>query len=173
MNKLKIHGVRDTPERSRVWGSRRALSAGTTPPPRGEGRCADGSTRAVRRREGKKEEGGISTRSAIDSVRIQLEKILCDRRESLDSSSILTRIWRLGTILDATAMGRIKIRSEYWNNCIYISLHKLYRSRRKKRKRIDRIFIIIWKIDILGKDIYIVSVLCVWNQVCQAISNII
>lgn len=173
MNKLKIHGVRDTPERSRVWGSRRALSAGTTPPPRGEGRCADGSTRAVRRREGKKEEGGISTRSAIDSVRIQLEKILSDRRESLDSSSILTRIWRLGTILDATAMGRIKIRSEYWNNCIYISLHKLYRSRRKKRKRIDRIFIIIWKIDILGKDIYIVSVLCVRNQVCQAISNII
>lgn len=40
MNKLKIHGVRDTPERSRVWGSRRALSAGTTPPPRGEGRSS-------------------------------------------------------------------------------------------------------------------------------------
>lgn len=165
-----------TRRRDRGFGARGVLFPLEPLPPleeRDARPCADGSTRAVRRREGKKEEGGISTRSAIDSVRIQLEKILCDRRESLDSSSILTRIWRLGTILDATAMGRIKIRSEYWNNCIYISLHKLYRSRRKKRKRIDRIFIIIWKIDILGKDIYIVSVLCVRNQVCQAISNII
>lgn len=165
-----------TRRRDRGFGARGVLFPLEPLPPleeRDARPCADGSTRAVRRREGKKEEGGISTRSAIDSVRIQLEKILCDRRESLDSSSILTRIWRLGTILDATAMGRIKIRSEYWNNCIYISLHKLYRSRRKKRKRIDRIFIIIWKIDILGKDIYIVSVLCVRNQVCQAISNIL
>ena len=85
-----------TRRRDRGFGARGVLFPLEPLPPREERDarpCADGSTRAVRRREGKKKEGGISTRSAIDSVRIQLDgENTSDRRESLDSSSILTRI---------------------------------------------------------------------------------
>lgn len=138
MNKLKTHGVRDTPERSRVRGSRRALSAGTTPPRRGMLIRVRMVRRELSEEEGGKRGRGISTGKR--SLRLFPFGSIGDTWGRLEKICLIVENPWESVHFDAN----LKVGDDPWCNV-------------KRRLKLDRMYNIglIWLIYILLRRSYI------------------